>query len=101
MAESRAGLAPFASMGCGALPASALPASAVTTTYARPVRVVARYVQAKSPTDRPWRAPRLGGWVGSRHRLLREAGGGALGELESGPDVHVDDDPDDLEDLLR
>src|SRR3954452_25392923 len=37
----------------------------------------------------------------SRSRLFGEPGGGALGHLESGPDVHVDDDPDDLESLLR
>src|SRR5262245_30537313 len=37
---------------------------------------------------------------GSRHVLLTESRGCALGQLESGPDVHVDDDADDLEDLL-
>ncbi|MEU5567572.1 hypothetical protein [Micromonospora musae] len=42
----------------------------------------------------------MGSRAGSRRRLLGETGDGTLGHLESGPDVHVDDDPDDLEDLL-
>src|SRR6185312_7316037 len=35
-----------------------------------------------------------------RGRLPGEIGDGAFGELQPGPDVHVDDDPDDLEDFV-
>jgi hypothetical protein len=43
-----------------------------------------------------------GAWQvgGSGRRLLADPEDGALGHLEAAPDVHVYDDPDDLEDLL-